>query len=222
MARILVVEDDIEISEPLVRALQGDGYSVSLANNGKLALEKAKVTKPDLIILDLGLPDMDGLDICRNLRSQEYQFPILILTARTSESDIVVGLDAGADDYLIKPFKLSELLARMRALSRRIDGHEVSEIIGNQIVLDVAAQTCLVNTVLVTLTATEFKILSLLIKNSDKIVSRQQILRDVWNTDWVGTTKNLDVHISTLRRKLGDQGDSISTIRGLGFRFARK
>jgi DNA-binding response OmpR family regulator len=222
VARVLVVEDDIEISEPLVRALQGDGYSVSLVNNGKSALEKAKVTKPDLIILDLGLPDMDGLAICRNLRSQKYQFPILILTARTSELDIVVGLDAGADDYLIKPFKSSELLARMRALARRTNGHEVSEIIGNQIVLDVAARTCLVNTELVTLTSTEFKLLTLLIENSDKVVSRQQILRDVWNTDWVGTTKNLDVHISTLRRKLGDQGDSISTIRGLGFRFDRK
>jgi DNA-binding response OmpR family regulator len=222
VARVLVVEDDIEISEPLVRALQGDGYSVSLVNNGKSALEKAKVTKPDLIILDLGLPDMDGLAICRNLRSQKYQFPILILTARTSELDIVVGLDAGADDYLIKPFKSSELLARMRALARRTNGHEVSEIIGNQIVLDVAARTCLVNTELVTLTSTEFKLLTLLIENSDKVVSRQQILRDVWNTDWVGTTKNLDVHISTLRRKLGDQGESISTIRGLGFRFDRK
>ena len=222
MVRILVVEDDLEISEPLVRALQGDGYSVSLVDDGKSALEKAKVTKPDLIILDLGLPDIDGLEICRNLRSQKYQFPILILTARTSELDIVVGLDAGADDYLIKPFKSSELLARIRALTRRTDGHEVTKIIGNQIVLDVAAQTCMVNTVTTTLTATEFKILALLINHSDRIVSRQQILRDVWNTEWVGATKNLDVHISTLRRKLGDQGDSISTVRGLGFRFDRK
>ena len=222
MTRILVVEDDAEISEPLVRALQSDGYSVSLVNDGKSALEKAKITKPDLIVLDLGLPDMDGLEVCRNLRSQKYQFPILILTARTSELDIVVGLDAGADDYLIKPFKSSELLARLRALARRTQGHEVTEIIGNQITLDTDSQTCMVNQVLTTLTATEFKILALLINNSDRVVSRQQILRDVWNTEWVGATKNLDVHISTLRRKLGDQGDNISTIRGLGFRFDRK
>lgn len=221
MTRILVVEDDKEISAPLVRALQGEAYSVLLVNDGKSALEKVKITKPDLIVLDLGLPDMDGIEVCRNLRSQKYQIPILILTARTSELDIVVGLDAGADDYLMKPFRTSELLARLRALSRRVEGYEVTEIIGNEIVLDTAAQTCTVDKVETLLTTTEFKLLALLINNSGQVVSRQQMYRDVWNTEWVGAKKLLDVHISSLRRKLGKQGENILTIRGLGFRFDR-
>lgn len=221
MTRILVVEDDVEISAPLVRTLQGAQYSVCLVSNGKSALEKVKITKPDLIVLDLGLPDMDGIEVCRNLRSQKYLIPILILTARTSELDIVVGLDAGADDYLVKPFRSSELLVRLRALSRRTQGHEVTEIIGNEIVLDMAAQTCTVNEVTTLLTTTEFKLLALLMNNSGRVVSRQQMYQDVWNTEWTGTTKLLDVHISTLRRKLGHEGDNILTIRGLGFRFDR-
>lgn len=219
--RILVVEDDEEISTPLVRALQSAAYSVSLVSDGKSALEKVKITKPDLIVLDLGLPDMDGLEVCRNIRSQKYQIPILVLTARTSDLDVVVGLDAGADDYLKKPFKSSELLARLRALSRRTEGHEVTEVIGNKIVLDTVAQTCTVGEVPTLLTTTEFKLLLLLMNNSGRVVSRQQMYRDVWNTEWTSSTKLLDVHISTLRRKLGRQGENILTIRGIGFRFDR-
>ena len=221
MVRILVVEDDEEISVPLVWALQGAAHAVSVVSDGKSALEKVKITKPDLIVLDLGLPDMDGTEVCRNLRSQQYQIPILILTARTSELDIVVGLDAGADDYLMKPFRTSELLARLRALSRRTEGYEVTEIIGNEIVLDTVAQTCIVEEVKIFLTTTEFKLLALLMSHSGRVVSRQQMYRDVWNTEWTGSTKLPDVHISTLRRKLGQQGDHISTVRGLGFRFDR-
>ena len=221
MVRILVVEDDEEISVPLVWALQGAAHAVSVVSDGKSALEKVKITKPDLIVLDLGLPDMDGTEVCRNLRSQQYQIPILILTARTSELDIVVGLDAGADDYLMKPFRTSELLARLRALSRRTEGYEVTEIIGNEIVLDTVAQTCIVEEVKIFLTTTEFKLLALLMSHSGRVVSRQQMYRDVWNTEWTGSTKLPDVHISTLRRKLGQQGEHISTVRGLGFRFDR-
>jgi DNA-binding response OmpR family regulator len=221
VARILVVEDDKEISVPLVQALQGAAHAVSVVGDGKSALEKVKIAKPDLIVLDLGLPDMDGIEVCRNLRSQKYEIPILMLTARTSPLDIVMGLDAGADDYLIKPFRTSELLARLRALSRRAEGYEVTEIIGNEIVLDTVAQTCTVDEVTTLLTTTEFKLLALLMNNSGRVVSREQMYRDIWNTEWTGSPKLIDVHISTLRRKLGQQGDHISTVRGLGFRFDR-
>ena len=221
MTRILVAEDDLEIASPLVRALQGAGYSVALVTDGLSALEKAKTTKPDMIVLDLGLPNMDGLDVCRNLRAQKFEMPILILTARTSELDLVVGLDAGADDYVVKPFKSSELLARLRALLRRVEGHEVTELIGNGIVLNTEARTCISNEIEIALTSTEYQLLELLMRNSGRVVSRQQILRDVWNTDWSGTSKNLDMHVSALRRKLATEGEHISTIRGLGFRFDR-
>ena len=221
MTRILVAEDDLEIAGPLVRTLQGAGYSVALVSDGLSALEKAKSTKPDMIVLDLGLPNMDGLDVCRNLRAQKLDMPILILTARTSELDLVVGLDAGADDYIMKPFKSSELLARLRALIRRVDGHDVTELIGNGIVLNLEARTCLCNETEVALTSTEFQLLELLMRNSGRVISRQQILRDVWNTDWSGSTKNLDMHVSALRRKLEEEGEHISTIRGLGFLFDR-
>ena len=205
-----MAEDDLEIAGPLVRTLQGGGYSVALVGDGLSALEKAKSTKPDMIVLDLGLPSMDGLDVCRNLRAQKLDMPILILTARTSELDLVVGLDAGADDYIMKPFKSSELLARLRALMRRVDGHDVTEL-----------RSCTCNEVEVALTSTEYQLLELLMRNSGRVISRQQILRDVWNTDWSGSTKNLDMHVSALRRKLGEEGEHISTIRGLGFRFDR-
>ena len=221
MTRILVVEDDLEIAGPLVRTLQGDGYSVALVSDGLGALEKVKTTKPDMIILDLGLPNMDGLDVCRNLRAQKFDMPILILTARTAEIDLVIGLDAGADDYIKKPFRSTELLARMRALMRRVEGHDVTELIGNGIVLNTEAHTCSCNEVEVSLTSYEYQLLELLMRNSGRVISRQQILRDVWNTDWSGSTKNLDMHISALRRKLGEEGEHISTIRGLGFRFDR-
>jgi DNA-binding response OmpR family regulator len=221
MSRILVVEDDLEIAGPLIRSLQGAGYSVALVGDGKVAVDKVKNTKPDLIILDLGLPTMDGLDVCRSIRAYSMDTPILILTARASELDLVVGLDAGADDYLTKPFRTSELLARIRALQRRTSGGEVIELIGDSIRLDTEARVCWVSEVEVPLTSTEYVLLELLMRNAGRVVSRQQILRDVWNTDWSGSTKNLDMHISALRRKLGDAGHHVATVRGLGFRFDR-
>ncbi len=221
MSRILVVEDDLEIAGPLIRSLQGAGYSVALVGDGKVAVDKVKNTKPDLIILDLGLPTMDGLDVCRSIRAYSMDTPILILTARSSELDLVVGLDAGADDYLTKPFRTSELLARIRALQRRTSGGEVIELIGDSIRLDTEARVCWVSEVEVPLTSTEYVLLELLMRNAGRVVSRQQILRDVWNTDWSGSTKNLDMHVSALRRKLGDARHHVATVRGLGFRFDR-
>jgi DNA-binding response OmpR family regulator len=221
MSRILVVEDDLEIAGPLIRSLQGAGYSVALVGDGKAAVDKVKNTKPDLIILDLGLPTMDGLDVCRSIRAYSMDTPILILTARSSELDLVVGLDAGADDYLTKPFRTSELLARIRALQRRTSGGEVTELIGDSIRLDTEARVCWVSEVEVPLTSTEYVLLELLMRNAGRVVSRQQILRDVWNTDWSGSTKNLDMHVSALRRKLVDAGHHVATVRGLGFRFDR-
>jgi DNA-binding response OmpR family regulator len=221
MTRILVVEDDLEIASPLVRSLQSDGYSVALVGDGKAAVDKVKNSKPDLIVLDLGLPSMDGLDVCRAIRAYSIDTPILILTARSSELDLVVGLDAGADDYITKPFRTSELLARIRALLRRTNGGEVTELIGDSIRLDTEARACWVSDVEVSLTSTEYVLLELLMRNSGRVISRQQILRDVWNTDWSGSSKNLDMHVSALRRKLGDSGHHVATVRGLGFRFDR-
>jgi len=219
MARVLVVEDDLEISGPLTRTLQSEGHSVAAATDGGLALEMVRRATPDLIILDLGLPSVDGLDVCRTLRANGFTVPILMLTARVAELDVVVGLDAGADDYLVKPFRTTELLARIRALLRRIDGHEQTQIEISEIVINRVAHSVAVNSELLALTSREFELLDLLMSNVGRVVTRQQILRDLWNTEWVGSTKNLDMHVSALRRKLGESGRHISTVRGVGFRF---
>jgi len=219
MARVLVVEDDLEISEPLVRTLQSEGHSVATVADGGSAIDMVHRSLPDLIILDLGLPTIDGLEVCRTLRAGGFSMPILMLTARTSELDLVVGLDAGADDYLMKPFRSTELLARIRALLRRIEGHAPSQLTSDSIVLNRVAHTVSVNDEPVALTSREYELLELLMVNVGRLVTRQQILRDLWNTEWVGSTKNLDMHVSALRRKLGDSGKHISTVRGVGFRF---
>lgn len=219
MARVLVVEDDLEISGPLTRTLQSEGHSVATATDGGVALEMVRRGTPDLIILDLGLPTVDGLDVCRTLRAGGFTVPILMLTARVAELDLVVGLDAGADDYLMKPFRSTELLARIRALLRRVEGHEQAQLHINEIVLNRVARSVIVSDEPLALTSREFELLDLLMSNVGRVVTRQQILRDLWNTEWVGSTKNLDMHVSALRRKLGDSGSHISTVRGIGFRF---
>lgn len=223
MTTVLLVEDDPAISEPLARALGREGYEVRAHGTGKGALNE--IDGADLVVLDLGLPDIDGLEVAREIRSQGRPTPILILTARTDEVDMVVGLDAGADDYVTKPFRLAELLARVRALLRRSVG-DVSEgeISAQDVTIDVSAHRSFVGSRELHLTAKEFELLRVLVREAGNVVEREALMREVWGSDPSGSTKTLDMHVSWLRRKLGDDAGSpryITTVRGMGFRFEK-
>ncbi|HRC41337.1 response regulator transcription factor [Nostocoides sp.] len=218
MTRVLLAEDDEAIAIPLARALRREGYEVDVRGDGAEALEVA-LQGVDLVVLDLGLPGMDGLDVCRRLRAAGSSVPVLILTARTDEVDTVVGLDAGADDYVKKPFRLAELLARARALLRR---GSVDPEVAATLLIDQNSRRVFLRGTELSLTGKEFALLSVLHRERGKVVSREQLMREIWDTQWYGSTKTLDVHISVLRRKLGDTTDSgrmIATVRGIGFRL---
>lgn len=221
MTTVLLIEDDPAISEPLARAFGREGYGVRIHGTAKSAL--AEVEEADLIVLDLGLPDMDGLDVAREIRARDLDTPILILTARADEADMVIGLDAGADDYVTKPFRLAELLARVRALLRRgtADSGD-GELRAQDVVIDVPAHRAFVGERELSLTAREFDLLKVLVKQAGQMVPREELMREVWEQDPQGSTKTLDMHVSWLRRKLGDNAADphyITTVRGLGFRF---
>jgi DNA-binding response OmpR family regulator len=221
MTRVLLAEDDPAISEPLARALRREGYEVDVRADGRAALEGAN-ENPDLVLLDLGLPYIDGLEVCRRIRADGSTVPVLILTARADEVDLVVGLDAGADDYVTKPFRLAELLARVRALMRRHSADGVAPSSGVRI--DPDGRRAFFDEEELQLTAKEFDLLRVLVREQGKVVSREQLMREVWDTVWFGSTKTLDMHISVLRRKLGDDATQpryIATVRGVGFRFER-
>lgn len=221
MTRVLLAEDDPTISEPLARALRREGYEVVLAADGRTAFSAAVSTPPpELLILDLGLPSMDGLDVCRALRESGVFIPVLMLTARTDEIDTVVGLDAGADDYVAKPFRLGELMARVRALLRR--GPETPAApVGGVLEIDVQARRVFLRGKEVRLTTKEFELLRVLMREEGRVVPREVLMREVWDS-WFGSTKTLDMHVSVLRRKIGDDAQAprhIVTVRGVGFRF---
>jgi DNA-binding response OmpR family regulator len=221
MTRVLLAEDDPAISEPLARALRREGYEVDVRADGRAALE-ASSENPDLVVLDLGLPFVDGLEVCRRIRAEGRSVPVLILTARADEVDTVVGLDAGADDYVTKPFRLAELLARVRALLRRnpADSAPAHDLVR----IDPEGRRAWFRDEELQLTAKEFDLLRVLVREQGKVVSREQLMREIWETAWFGSTKTLDMHISVLRRKLGDdaaQPRYIATVRGVGFRFER-
>jgi DNA-binding response OmpR family regulator len=221
--RVLVVEDEPEIASPLVHTLEREGYHVDQVTTGKAALEAA--SDHDIVILDLGLPDMDGLDVCRVLRESGYDGAVLIVTARSLELDRVVGLDSGADDYLAKPFGVAELLARLRAILRRTSlravAAEAAAPTDHQLRMDIEAHRVYVGATEVPLTGKEFDVLSVLLAHRDKVVSRGQLMADVWAENWYGSTKTLDVTIGRLRHKLEDVGmsDRVVTVRGVGFRL---
>jgi len=221
MSRVLVAEDDPDISEPLVRALRREGYDVTLVTTGPAALTGALAGQTDLLLLDLGLPGMDGLEVCRSLRGRGSSLPVLVLTARTDEADLVVGLDAGADDYVGKPFRVAELLARVRAQLRRSSGSDGELLTVGSITLDVPSRRVEVDGVEVPLTPKEYEVLLMLLRRVGTVVGRDELMREVWRTEWLGATKTLDMHVSTLRRKLGDAGSLITTVRGVGFRLER-
>jgi DNA-binding response OmpR family regulator len=220
--QILLVEDDDGIARPLVAALRGSGYHVTRVSSGQQALANADGV--DAVVLDLGLPDLDGVEVCRRLRRRAPQARVLMLTARTTEADVVVGLDAGADDYVTKPFRLAELLARLRALLRRTDGGatEPSVLVAQDVRVDPGARRAWRGDQELDLTPKEFDVLRLLVEHAGRVVTRQQLLHDVWETTWGGSSKTVDMHLSWLRRKLGDAASDpryITTVRGVGFRF---
>jgi DNA-binding response OmpR family regulator len=221
MTSVLLAEDDPSISEPLARALRREGYEVGVSADGPATIEAARGGGVDLILLDIGLPKLDGLEVCRQIRSAGHAIPVLILTARADEVDTVIGLDAGADDYVTKPFRLAELLARVRALLRR--GATESRVVQG-VRVDADARRAWLGDAEIDLTSKEFDLLSLLVAEAGKVVTREQIMRQVWDSKWWGSTKTLDMHVSWLRRKLGDDAHSprfITTVRGVGYRFER-
>ncbi len=222
MTQVLLAEDDPAIAEPLARALSREGYDVVVQGTGQGAIEAAP--SADMVILDLGLPDMDGLDVARWIRSHGLTTPVLVLTARADEVDLVVGLDAGADDYVTKPFRLAELLARVRALLRRSHGDdaETDELTAQNVRMDLSAHRAFQGDRELHLTAKEFDLLRVLVRDAGSVVAREMLMREVWDSDPNGSTKTLDMHVSWLRRKLGDDANApryISTVRGMGFRF---
>jgi DNA-binding response OmpR family regulator len=213
---ILIVEDDDAIAAGLVRVLDGQGYGVRHVAGGHDALAAVGASTA-LVILDLGLPDIDGIEVCRRLRAERPELAILILSARDQEPDIVSGLDAGADDYLVKPFRLSELLARVRAHLRRQSADDESLTAGG-VTVDLAARRVFVGETELSLRPREFDLLALLVSQAGRVVTRERLMREVWNTEWLGSTKTLDTHVMTVRQKLG-RPDAITTLRGVGYRF---
>ncbi|MDQ6822238.1 MAG: response regulator transcription factor [Actinomycetota bacterium] len=216
---ILIVEDDEAIAAGLVRVLEGQGYSVRRLGVGAGAVRAAD-PPVGLVILDLGLPDIDGMDLCRRLRTARPDLGILILTARDHELDIVAGLDAGADDYLVKPFRLSELLARIRSHLRRASvlkpsNGELLEV--GEVRIDRSGRRAWRGEQELALRPKEFDLLTLFAANPGVALTRARIMEEIWDTSWLGSTKTLDTHVLGLRNKLG--AHAIATLRGVGYRF---
>jgi DNA-binding response OmpR family regulator len=222
---LLLVEDDERISQPLVRLLEHEGFEIIHVAQGHDALVAARDSSPDLVLLDLSLPDIDGLDVCRALRTSHPTLPIIMLTARGEEIDIVVGLDAGADDYIAKPFRVGELVARIRARLRSAstaDDAPSAAIPPAGLHVDPAARRVWLDGTETVLSPKEFDLLAYLWQHRGVTVRREQIMSDVWDEHWWGSTRTLDTHVAALRRKLGDLSDPprlITTMRGVGLRL---
>jgi two-component system, OmpR family, response regulator MprA len=220
--RILVVDDDQAVRDSLRRSLAFNGYDVELAGDGLAALESIARNRPDAVVLDVMMPRLDGLEACRRLRSAGEDLPILVLTARDAVSDRVAGLDAGADDYLPKPFALEELLARLRALLRRTQpafSSENGQLSFADLTLDPLAREVTRGERTVRLTRTEFNLLELLMRHPRQVLTRSQILEEVWGFDFPTTANSLEVYVGYLRRKTEANGEPrlIHTVRGIGY-----
>jgi two-component system response regulator MprA len=216
--RVLVVEDDADISDVLVRSLRLEGYEVHVAGDGVSALDEAHAFLPDVVILDLGLPRMDGVEVARELRSDD-DVPILMLTARDALEARVTGLDAGADDYLVKPFERQELLARIRALLRRRPPRGSAPLRVGDLSLNPDTHDVTRGDRAIELTQREFELLEYLMRNERIVISRQRLLDEVWGYDPFSTTNTIEVFVSNLRRKLeaGEEPRLLHTIRGAGY-----
>lgn len=217
---VLLVEDERSIAEPFARALRRAGFRTEVAASGRAALELARVVRPDVILLDLALPDVDGRDLCRRIR-RDSDVPIIMVTASGSVTDRVVGLEIGADDYVIKPFATGEVIARIRAVLRRGRASEDSSALTvRDLRVDPAARRAWRGDAELDLTRKEFDLLLRLIRDAGRVVTRESLMADVWDVNWFGSTKTLDVHIGWLRRKLGPDAATlpyIRTVRGVGF-----
>jgi two-component system response regulator RegX3 len=223
---VLLVEDESSITEPLAESLGRDGFETKVAATAAEALEIAARIEPDLVLLDVMLPDSSGFDVCRELRRRS-QVPIIMLTARGEEADRVVGLELGADDYIVKPFSAREVGARIRAVLRRTESSSRADdqrpIEVGEIRLDPAKREVTRGGEVLELSRKEFELLQLLMSSAGSVVTRERAIDEVWDTNWFGSTKTLDVHVSGLRRKLGDDSNEprfLHTVRGVGFRFS--
>jgi DNA-binding response OmpR family regulator len=216
--RVLVVEDDDEIAQTLQRSLRMEGYEVRIASDGVSALDDAHAFLPDLVVLDLGLPRLDGIDVAKTLREND-DVPILMLTARDALEARVEGLDAGADDYLVKPFERQELLARLRALLRRRPPRGAAPLVCGDLQLNPDTHEVERAARSIELTQREFELLEYLMRNERIVISRQRLLDEVWGYDPFSTTNTIEVFVSNLRRKLEAGGESrlLHTIRGAGY-----
>jgi DNA-binding response OmpR family regulator len=213
---ILLVEDEDAIAAPLAEGLRREGFAVERVATGTAALA---APLPDLVLLDLRLPDMDGTDVCQRLRARG-DVPIIVVTAKGEEVDRVIGLELGADDYVVKPFGFRELLARIRAVLRRTQrGAPDARLVAGALEVDLRARRVTLAGAEIGLTPKEFDLLALLAADPGAVVSREHVLREVWNTEWFGPTKTIDVHVASLRKKLGDPR-WIETVRGVGLRLA--
>jgi two-component system OmpR family response regulator len=213
--RLLVVEDDPDINRQLVSALQDAGYAVDSAKDGEEGHYLGDTEPYDAVVLDLGLPVLDGVSVLEKWRRAGRKMPVLILTARDRWSDKVAGFDAGADDYVAKPFHMEELLARLRALLRRSAGHASSEISCGPVTLDTKAARVTVNGTAVKLTSLEFRLLAYLMHHKDKVVSRTELVEHLYDQDFDRDSNTIEVFIGRLRKKLG--ADVLHTVRGMGY-----
>jgi DNA-binding response OmpR family regulator len=222
---ILMVEDERSITEPLAEALQREGFDTEVADTAARARDLAQRLEPDLVLLDVMLPDGSGYDVCRDLRASS-RVPIIMLTARGEETDRIVGLELGADDYIVKPFSAREVIARIRAVLRRFDDQPErpgGPVEIGPLTLDPAKRSVTLDGGEVDLTRKEFELLELLMSEAGSVITRERLIDEVWDVNWFGSTKTLDVHVSGLRRKLGDSSSRprfIHTVRGVGFRFS--
>ena len=223
---VLVVEDEDSFVEALTIGLTREGFRVQVARDGAAALEMFDAIAPDLVLLDVMLPRISGIDVCREIR-RKSTVPIIMVTAKASEIDTVVGLEVGADDYVAKPYRIRELVARMRAVLRRQPPMTESLDVGSRldvgdVSLDTARHEVLVRGVELSLPLKEFELLAILLENAGRVLSRDLLIDRVWGHDYVGDTKTLDVHVKRLRAKVEDdpsQPTRIVTIRGLGYKF---
>lgn len=225
MTRVLIVEDEPDLAEPLAYLLRREGFAVDIAEDGPSALDAFATRGADIVLLDLMLPGMPGTEVCRVIRSTSTT-PIIMLTAKDSEVDIVVGLELGADDYVTKPYSSRELLARMRAVLRRADtaDTDVSERVleGGRVTIDIDRHTVAVDGREIAMPLKEFELLEVLVRNAGRVLTRGQLIDRVWGTDYFGDTKTLDVHIKRIRSRIEENPSEpvmLLTVRGLGYRF---
>ncbi|WP_417561908.1 response regulator [Microbacterium sp.] len=225
MTRVLIVEDEPDLSDPLAYLLRREGFEVDIADDGPTALEMFHATGPDIVLLDLMLPGMPGTEVCRQIRTTS-SVPVIMLTAKDSEVDIVVGLELGADDYVTKPYSTRELLARMRAVLRRTaaaeDDLDERVLSGGRVTLDIDRHTVEVDGAEISMPLKEFELLELLMRNEGRVLTRGQLIDRVWGSDYFGDTKTLDVHIKRIRSRIEQNPKDpvmLVTIRGLGYRF---